>query len=552
MKAIAVPPERCGTAPFSRMKALAAFLLWIIGTVPSVLGEAPVVAIHDSELTRALESIPASGPTPVGLGTTGFQWWPTDWHYFVMPESVKEALRSDGTAFGVVGDANIAGGALLSNGIPQYPIVISLACEAIGDDEIGPLTNYVAAGGFLLAGSSAFTRHTNGTSRGDFAFANEMGVHMVTPGLANWATNGAFTKQNEHRLVSHIPGGQLAWRMPSAAEEISWGISPAHPFRAPHDLWRVQAGGAAVIAQGDSYPFLLVKAYGKGYFIYLAPFQPLLGHGGFAPSMYAYVIVRKAIEWAFESGNLPVPKVSPWPFAYDAAFMVRHDLENFADEILNIEASALVEYTNGVKGDYYFCTGTLREDMSGLYNTNAVVASLRRAVTNYGATIGPHNGGLKNPNNPALVRGQYDYWHWGPDEALDVAPANYPSGKAYALASISNSFSDVESWLSGITNGLRIWNACYFNATREDSFDIQDQLGVNITGDQKLSPFPSWTLSTRTAGKRYSFITEPVSDWFVNGLVAQSLEPWHPPWSRRDRRGDAPPRSGARDRSRSR
>src|SRR5882762_6460742 len=106
----------------------------------------PLVAIHDSELTRALELMPAVAPTPTNAGTTGFQWWPRDWHYFVMPESVKEALRSDGTAFGVVGDANIAGGALLSNGIPQYPIVISLACEAIGDDEIGPLTNYVAAG----------------------------------------------------------------------------------------------------------------------------------------------------------------------------------------------------------------------------------------------------------------------------------------------------------------------------------------------------------------------------------------------------------------------
>jgi len=33
----------------------------------------------------------------------------------------------------------------------------------------------------------------------------------------------------------------------------------------------------------------------------------------------------------------------------------------------------------------------------------------------------------------------------------------------------------------------------------------------------------------RTPGKRYSFLSEPVSDWFVGGLVAQSLEPWHPP-----------------------
>src|SRR5215472_1380113 len=116
------------------------------------LATQPIVAIHDSELTRALDSAssPAVAPTPTGPGTTGLQWWPTNWHYFVMPESVKEALRSDGTAFTVVGDSNITAGALLTNGQPTFPIVISLASEALRNDEIAPLTNYVAAGGFLF------------------------------------------------------------------------------------------------------------------------------------------------------------------------------------------------------------------------------------------------------------------------------------------------------------------------------------------------------------------------------------------------------------------
>src|SRR4051812_6561887 len=73
----------------------------------------PMVAIHDSELTRALESRAAAVTTPSGSSFTGFEWWPTNWHYFVMPESVKEALRSDGTAFAVVSDANISAGLLL-------------------------------------------------------------------------------------------------------------------------------------------------------------------------------------------------------------------------------------------------------------------------------------------------------------------------------------------------------------------------------------------------------------------------------------------------------
>ena len=230
----------------------------------------PLVAIHDSELTRALESISASGATPTGPGTTGKQWWPTDWHYFVMPEAMKEALRSDGTAFTVVGDSNIVAGALVTNGVPRYPILISLASEAIRDDEIAAFTNYVAAGGFLFIGSSAFTRNTNGTARSDFAFANQMGVHKFVSGLTNWAQNNNFTKTNQtgHRLTSHIPNGQNTWRMPSSSDEIPWGISPSHPFLAPHEIWQVQVTDATVLAQGDATPFLTIKPYGNGYFIY--------------------------------------------------------------------------------------------------------------------------------------------------------------------------------------------------------------------------------------------------------------------------------------------
>lgn len=178
----------------------------------------PLVAIHDSELTRALETQPATAPTPPG---TGYQWWPTNWHYFVMPDSVKEALRSDGTAFSVVSDADIAAGTLLdTNGQPRYPIVISLGAEAVSDAEAAQFTNYVAAGGFLLVGSSAFTRHPDGTTRGDFAFANAMGVHNVNSSLENWGGNSTFSKLVDDALVRHIPGGVLDWTMSGAAEEI--------------------------------------------------------------------------------------------------------------------------------------------------------------------------------------------------------------------------------------------------------------------------------------------------------------------------------------------
>ena len=183
-------------------------------------GTQPIVAVHDSELTRALESMPASGATPTGPGTTGNQWWPTNWHYFVMPDSVKETLRSDGTAYTVVGDSNIMAGVLTNtDGSPKYPIVISLASEAVDNGEIAQLTNYVAAGGFLFVGSSSFTRTTNGTTRGDFAIANAMGVDMVVPALTNWFMDVTFTKVSNHPLLSTFPGGPLQWQMPSSSDD---------------------------------------------------------------------------------------------------------------------------------------------------------------------------------------------------------------------------------------------------------------------------------------------------------------------------------------------
>ena len=74
--------------------------------------------------------------------------------------------------------------------------------------------------------------------------------------------------------------------------------------------------------------------------------------------------------------------------------MMRHDLEDYTNEIARVEASTQAEFTNGAKGDYYFCTGSLRD----MTNSAVTVASLRRAVTNYSATLGSHNGGLQNPS----------------------------------------------------------------------------------------------------------------------------------------------------------
>ena len=240
--------------------------------------------------------------------------------------------------------------------------------------------------------------------------------------------------------------------MPLTSEQIPWGISPTHPGHWQHYIFTTEITTATLIAQGSVYPLLATRQYGQGNFIYYSPINPLIGYGAFDASMYSYLIFRNAIEWAFESAGLPTISLSPWRYQYDAAFVVRHDFENYQDRIRAIEASAAFEKSHGAKGDYFFCTGTLRDEMA---DKDAVVLTIRNAVSTYGATIGSHNGGLKNPQNPLLVISDYDYWHWGPDEALDVTPppTGYADGRTYAKTSINTSFTDIAGWLAGIDNG---------------------------------------------------------------------------------------------------
>ena len=289
----------------------------------------PFVAIHVSEITQALETKPAVPPTPTGTGTTGNEWPYASWRYYVAYESLKEALRSDGTPFVTVSDSDIAAGKLLNtDGTPHYPILFSLMAEAVADNELSPLRDYVSAGGFLVTNASTFTRNPDGTARPGFAFATEMGLQMASPLFENWYLNTHFTKTADHRLTAHIPAGKLNWNGPLNSDEISLGISPSHVPHSGHYAWKVVAHDANVIATGDMGPLLSVKNYGLGQFIFSGDFQPIIGHGGTDPGMYSYLIYRKAIEWAFDTFSLPIVKASPWPFPYDAAFMVRHDFEN--------------------------------------------------------------------------------------------------------------------------------------------------------------------------------------------------------------------------------
>ena len=86
---------------------------------------------------------------------------------------------------------------------------------------------------------------------------------------------------------------------------------------------------------------------------------------------------------------------------------------------------------------------------------------------------------------------------------------------------MSNSFVDIEGWLPGLmTNGMRTWVACYFNATREDSYEFRTTWS-KVAGDRSsaLSPLDAFHAHGQQA---IPFPDPATSDWFVGGLVAQS------------------------------
>ncbi len=310
-----------------------------------------------------------------------------------------------------------------------------------------------------------------------------------------------------------------------------------------------------MIANGGHSPLLTVKAFGKGNIIYYAPLQPLISFSGLESGTYAYLIFRRAIEWAFEAAVLPIIKLSPWQYPYNATIVFRHDFEQDPRLINSVENSAKFEQSLGAKGDYYFTTGLIQVGTGDHTLTNAQkrasVKSLQKAVADYGATIGSHNGGLPWPGTHpffTLVErlgflrswsifpfsaGPYD-WHWGPDEVLNTKRFGYPDGTTYALTSIEASFHDLQIWLKGLDNGRpgcgaqnncpRIWVAPYFNADREGSLQILEQTHIITAGEQKIGPFPHRTMSYQKQGKYYSFVSLPVSDWYVNDRIAQSID----------------------------
>lgn len=463
-------------------------------------GILPVVAIHVSEYTQA-------------------HWAYTSWTYFAINRMLEEAFKSDGTPYVEVSDQDIENGGLLVGGSPKYPILFSLAAECISDTEAAQISSYASAGGFVYVGSSSWTRYANGSYRSDFALSSQMGVRSISSPSSNWAQVQTATRTTSNRLVNNVPANvAIDWRLPLTDHTL-----PAldRNQNSPHYAWAAStttSNPAQVLMTINGNIMLAIRNASKGMYIYHSELAPLASFDLYSPVAYEYTFFKEAVQWAFENSQVPLARLSPWPYQYNSAFIVRHDMDISYERVPWIVQSAQTEKNLGVTGQYYIVTGDVREA-----SNSAQLISLIQQAQALGAQIGSHNGGLNcTPWDPTLSYGDYLYYHWGPDYAMSVYPSGLSGGMAYANQSIKLSFDDLQSWLGQRPN---LWVAPAAQACWDESYQIMQSLGIKTSGEVTSAPYPQFAFSITTQGKTYDTLNVPFSRWITSsGLVCQSME----------------------------
>ena len=459
----------------------------------------PVVAINVSEYTQA-------------------QWTNPSWKYFAIYGMLEEALKSDGTPFVEISDASIESGGLLVSGVPKYPILFSLASECISDSEASQISSYVSAGGFAYVGSSSWTKYEDGSPRTDFALSSQMGLRSTNSPPNDWAQVQNVTRIADNLLVNHVPKNvEINWQLPLTDHTVC-SLAPKNDT---HYAWAAEttvSNPAQVLMTIDGNVMLAIKPYSNGMFIYHSELAPLASYSIFTPVAYEYMFFKQAIEWAFENQHVPLAKLSPWPYQYNSAFIMRHDMDISYQSVPWIASSAAAEQAMGVTGQYYIVTGDVRDAAN-----SADLINLIQQAQSLGAQIGSHNGGLNcTPWNPTLQYGDYLYYHWSPDEAITNFPTGTADGINYANTSISMSLDDLQSWL-----GQRpvIWVSPNGLANLEDSIQVLAGLGIKTSGEFTTSPYPNFAFSLSNASKVYDVYEVPFSRWISSsGTVLQSME----------------------------
>ena len=164
------------------------------------------ITIDDNEIVTATFMVPGQPGvtlpyTAIHVSENTAAHWDTlggphnDWKYWHIYGFLMEALRSDGTPYVILSDADIEAGALLTNSQPKYPILISLATDCISDATANQIKSFVQAGGHAYAGSTAWTRDENCQLRGAGALAGKYDWHDVVVTADNYF-GGAFLPVN--------------------------------------------------------------------------------------------------------------------------------------------------------------------------------------------------------------------------------------------------------------------------------------------------------------------------------------------------------------------
>ncbi len=451
----------------------------------------PLVAVHVSEYTKALNGTvqsPAPSSDVRGMYYDSFS-------HELAYTMLEEALRSDGTPFVELSDADIENGALLREGVPAYPIVFSLMAESVSDTEVGRIRDYVSAGGHVYVGGSSWIRRPDGTFREDaegtaeFPLSAEMGLKSVAlgpkpqGGTWSWGEANVIRRTSNDEMVSHLTAGEdLSWPLPRNYD--SDAVDDMHgPGNGAHLVWATRPASqnpATVLAEvpqlhGSTVtgvPLIATKRFGSGQFVYHAEMAPLAGWGGLAPDTSEYVFFRNAIESAFRVARVPLVRLAAWRYEYTAALQTRWDCD-FYDDAMRILSNVEAPYrVLGLRGQYYVVT-SLVDDNAGIVRT----------LQAQGAVVASHND-----------------QHIGPDIQTAAEAAN----------NISTSLGKLRDW-TGVTPDH--WVAPAYRSVLDESFALLEQQGMRTAGEQNIGPFPHYSLSMTRPGEHYDVLQIPTSEW---------------------------------------
>jgi FG-GAP-like repeat len=266
------------------------------------------------------------------------------------------------------------------------------------------------------------------------------------------------------------------------------------PFFSPFPSGDIQIGISSAFPPGvnvDSFVKLARKQLGAGTFIYNADVNPLAGNGGFSNDNSEYKIIRRSIQDAFASNQVPLTTLAPWPFPNRSAMIYRHD-HWLARDIHEKEID--LAPTADAFGEYY-----VMPNQAGFSNN---CPSFSNATNDYLAAA------FWATDNRALI-GAHNIGH----ELLELPNKEAP---AQARARADRLLTAVRDRIQYETNGRMspIYVAPAYFALQKTSLEAIWSAGFKTTGEQGVGPFPHFAFDPEIPDGRIGALLElPTSEW---------------------------------------